>query len=165
MMVEDRLDIDARQLQVAAEPAEHVDEGVGIRSLCHGGLSPAAANAAPEENNRALELRGPFGGAIHRGSVDEEQPFHSMEHDAGKAADEHAVEADILQVPDDVHLDAPGELGEVPALDLIGDEMRQIGGVSVARGSSDSIRPIGWRLHLGAEAGQLPDDDRIEEEG
>lgn len=27
-----------------------------------------------------------------------------------------------------------------------------------------SIRPIGWRLLFGAEAGQLPNDDRIEEE-
>src|SRR5690606_6431231 len=47
-----------------------------------------------------------------------------IEHQPRKPTDDHAVETYILQVPADIGFYQPGELAEVPALDLIGDEFR-----------------------------------------
>src|SRR5437764_10652512 len=69
-------------------------------------------------------LRRPLGRIVRArpASIEENQPLGSIKHQTGQAADRHAVEADILQVLADVHLDQPCQLGQIPALDLVGDE-------------------------------------------
>ena len=57
MMGKDRLDIDIGHLQVAAEPAEHVHEGIGFRLFRHDVFSPLPRMRLPSRGSIALACR------------------------------------------------------------------------------------------------------------
>ena len=50
-----------------------------------------------------------------------------MDHEAGEAADDGAVDADVLQVAADLEFDAVAGLVGVPTLDGRGDEVGDLG--------------------------------------
>src|SRR6202008_4062674 len=61
-------------------------------------------------------------GFVTQKSQQSEQEFARVEAKAGEAADQRAVEADVLQIAADIDLDQRDQLRHVPALHLVRDE-------------------------------------------
>src|SRR5579883_2119063 len=80
---------------------------------------PAHSSASPAPRQQVLRGKHRLG---RQKSQQAEQEFRGVETKPGEAADQRAVEADILQVAADIDLDQRDQLRHVPALDLVGDE-------------------------------------------
>ncbi len=86
--------------------------------------------------------------ALHSHHPD--QILRGIKRKTRKAADQRAVEADVLQVAADIDLDQADQLRHVPGLDLIGDEAGDAAllvGDEAAQHHHDAL--IDFRAHLG----------------
>src|SRR4051794_33961520 len=64
--------------------------------------------------------------SVKRATPGSEQVADRVDEQPGEAADHGAVDADELEVPADLQLDAPGGLVRVPPLDRRGDEVAHL---------------------------------------
>src|SRR4030081_3039091 len=73
---------------------------------------------------------------------------------AGQAADQGAVEADVLQVLADVDFDQRNQLSHVPSLDLIGDKARDAAllvGDKTSQNGNEALIDFGAQLGIAGE--------------
>src|SRR5436305_9439015 len=92
--------------------------------------------------------------SVTQKSQQSKQEFYGVEREAGEAADQRTVEADVLQVAADVDFDQRNQLRHVPGFHLVGDESRDAAlllGDKAAQHRDEALIDLAAKLGIAGE--------------